>query len=187
MERKKLWIYILILCIGVMFCLSACLFSETDFVTFEEAQKLGGKIAAGGFRNMLVKSDGTVICLGNNDVYDDMLDLNDVVAVAVGDYHNMVLKSDGKVICWGNNKYGQCDVPADLSDVVAIAAGWGHSMALKSDGTVVCWGWNEDGQCDVPTGLNNEASVSFIVAGICHSMALKADGTVVSHHTDQGH
>ncbi|MDD4049103.1 MAG: stalk domain-containing protein, partial [Clostridia bacterium] len=149
----------------------------TDILTFEEAQSYEKKIATGGFQNIAVKADGTVVCWGENSECDVLAGLSNVVEVAAGSMHKMALKNDGTVVCWGDNEKGQCDVPLGLSNVVAIAAGQDHSIALKNDGTVVCWGYDEYGSCEVPAGLSNVVDVS---GGLWqHSMALKEDGTVV--------
>ena len=150
-------------------------------------------IASGGYHNLALKADGTVIAWGN-DTYGQTNvppDLTNAVAVAAGGYHSLALKTDGTVIAWGvtntvisdghtNNvspNFGQSFVPSTLSNVVAIAGGDYHSLALKSGGTVVAWGRNNSGQTNVPLGLTN---VSAIAAGSSHSLALKADGTVLA-------
>ncbi|MDD2402116.1 MAG: stalk domain-containing protein [Clostridia bacterium] len=173
-SRNALWKWAVLL---VFACLvsSILIFGSAEAVTLEEAQAYGKKIAAGYWHNMSLKSDGTVVCGGENcdGQCDVPIGLSNVVAVAAGENHSVALKSNGTVVCWGENFYGQCDVPAGLNDVVAIAVGVEHSMALKSNGTVVCWGYNN---CNVPAGLNNAVAIA---TGYWHSMALKSDGTVV--------
>ena len=103
-------------------------------------------IAAGGFHSLALKSDGTVVAWGDNDVGQSTVPggLNGVVAIAAGRRsHSLALKSDGTVVAWGQIDDGHAPVtetvPGGLNGVVAIAAGCHHSLALKSDGTVVAW------------------------------------------------
>ena len=77
-------------------------------------------IAAGGWHNLAVKSDGTVWAWGTNGFGElgndsgtssslpvQVNGLSGVVSVAVGDYHSLSLNLDGQVHAWGWNEYGQ--------------------------------------------------------------------------------
>ena len=136
-------------------------------------------IDAGGFHNLALRSDGTVVAWGENfhGQRDVPADLSGVVAISAGGAHSLALKSDGTVVAWGFNRDGETDVPSDLTDVVAIGAGSLHSLALKSDGTFVGWGNNGFGQTTIPAGLTDVVAFSV---GHSHNLALKADGTVVA-------
>ena len=138
-------------------------------------------ISAGGYHNLALKNDGTVVAWGcgnyNNGQCTVPAGLSGVAAVAAGQWHSLALKSDGTVLAWGNNSAGQTNVPAGLSSVIAIAAGGWHSLALKGDGTIIGWGYNAYGQASAPAGLT---SVIALSAGTYHSLALKSDGTVVA-------
>ena len=75
-------------------------------------------IAAGGYHDLALKQDGTVVAWGAGE--------------------------PGQSAEWD---YGQLTVPDGLNRVVAIAAGLLHSLALKQDGTVAMWGtwlWGSD-------------------------------------------
>lgn len=112
-------------------------------------------IAAGGYHNLAVQSDGTVWAFGQNwsgqlgdgtesNRYSPVKisSFSGVVAVAGGLFHSLALKSDGTVWVWGHYYHSSPQVISDFSGVVAVSAGAVHSMALKSDGTVWCWGTN---------------------------------------------
>jgi subtilisin-like proprotein convertase family protein len=79
-------------------------------------------IAAGGYHNLAIKEDRTVVAWGENGVGDCDVPsgLSGVVAIAAGEAHSLALKADGTVVAWGDNENGQCDVPSGLSGVVAI-------------------------------------------------------------------
>ncbi|MEK7678105.1 MAG: PQQ-binding-like beta-propeller repeat protein, partial [Verrucomicrobiota bacterium] len=137
-------------------------------------------IAAGGYHNLALRNDGTLIAWGRNDFGQANIPagLSNVAAIAAGQFYNLVLKTDGTVVDWGGVYVnGGVGVPSGLSNVVAIAAGDGHSLALREDGTVVAWGNNGYGEVNVPAGLSNVVAVA---AGYYHSLALRGDGTVAA-------
>ena len=75
-------------------------------------------VSAGYYHTVGLKSDGTVVAVGNNDDGQcDVDDWTDIVAVSAGYYHTVGLKSDGTVVAVGNNANGQCDV-ADWTDIL---------------------------------------------------------------------
>ena len=135
-------------------------------------------IAAGGWHNLALRADGTVLAWGDDDAgqCDVPGTLTNALAIAAGGYHSLAIRANGTVLAWGNNDYGQTAVPASLSSVIGISAGTWHSLALRADGSVVSWGDNSFGQCSVPAGLSNVVAVA---AGGNHSLALAGNGTVV--------
>lgn len=59
---------------------------------------------------MGLRSDGTVVAVGNNDYGEcDVDSWTDIVAVAAG-FHTVGLRSDRTVVATGDNEYGQCNV-----------------------------------------------------------------------------
>jgi alpha-tubulin suppressor-like RCC1 family protein len=136
-------------------------------------------VSVGGYHNMILKADGTVIAWGNNEYNQTTVpeNLGVVTAMAAGGYHSLALLVDGTVRAWGSNDSGVTAVPQELNGVTAIAAGATHSLALKDNGTVMAWGADDYGQSAVPVGLTD---VIAIAAGGYHSVALKRDGTVVA-------
>lgn len=139
---------------------------------------------------MAVKSDGSVLAWGRNDLGQTTVPAaaqSGVIAIAAGAAHTVALKNDGSVLAWGWNVDGQTTVPiAAQSGVTAIAAGHYHTVALKTNGTVVAWGSNIAGQRTVPLAAQN--GVAAISAGVYHTVALKDDRTVVAWGSNrEGH
>ena len=75
---------------------------------------------------MGLKSDGTVVAVGNNDYGQlDVGSWTNIVQVAAGAYHTVGLKSDGTVVAVGSNDFGQLNV-ATWSNIVQVDAGISH-------------------------------------------------------------
>ena len=127
-------------------------------------------VATGDGYTVGLKSDGTVVAVGQND--DGQCDVDgwtDITQVAAGLSHTVGLKSDGTVVAVGSNYEGQCDVDG-WTDITRVAAGLGHTVGLKSDGTVVATAYNASGWTDI----------AQVAAGGWHTVGLKSDGTVVA-------
>ena len=68
-------------------------------------------MSAGSTHTVGLKSDGTVVAVGNNDYGQcNVSDWTDIVALSAGSKYTIGLKSDGTVVAAGNNDSGQCDV-----------------------------------------------------------------------------
>ena len=130
----------------------------------------GKVLACGSNHTVALKSDGTVVCWGNNNTYNQCTvpgGLTNVIAVDAGDNHSIALKSDGTVVCWGRDNSGQATVPANLKAKI-ISAGGNFCAAIRTaastdvtatvgaitddevEDTVACWGLNDVGQTVVP-------------------------------------
>ena len=108
-------------------------------------------VAAGCGHIVGLKSDGTVVAVGDNiSGQCDAGNWTGIVQVATGGCHTVGVKSDGTVVAVGAkgtvpvvNDYGQCDV-GDWMDIVQVAAGGiffvGHTVGVKTNGTVVAAG-----------------------------------------------
>jgi len=150
--------------------------NDNYFITANFGPKYNPAIATGWAHTVAVKSDGSVMAVGDNDWGQcDVSDWRDINQVAAGYYHTVGLKSDGTVVAMGWNDHGQCDV-GDWTNINQIDAGYYHTVGLKSDGTVVAVGLNDYGQCDV----GNWTEIIQIAVGGVHTVGLKSDGTVVA-------
>lgn len=131
-------------------------------------------ISAGIRHGLALRSDGSVVGVGNNSFGQTNIPagLKPVVRVGAGGLHSLLLQHDGTPVGWGY----ETAPPPGLTNLVAIAPGYFHSLAIKDDGTVIGWGLDWYGQQASPPGLSNVVEVS---AGSHHSLALKSDGTVV--------
>ena len=133
-------------------------------------------LAAGGYFNLSLRSDGTVLAWGNDigGQVTSARDLTNVIAVAARGANAMALSEQGAVVAWGSGEI--TNVPPGLTNVVAIAAGIGIAVALTSDGRVVAWNNGFDlGQTNVPTGLSNIVAVA---GGFAFGLALSSDSKI---------
>lgn len=133
-------------------------------------------IAAGAEHTLGVKSDGSVLAVGDN-VWGqcDVSLWRDVVSVAAAGDHSLGLRKDGTVLVTGANEDIQRSISA-WRDIIAVATGKLHAVGLRRDGTVVAVGSNYYGQCQV-LGWRD---IVAIAAGDSHTLGLKKDGTVVA-------
>ena len=133
-------------------------------------------VSAGGSYTVGLKSDGTVVAVGDNEYGQcDVSQWTDIVAVSAGGYHTVGLKSDGTVVAVGDNKNGQCEV-SQWKDIVAVSAGVQYTVGLKSDGTVVAVGDNYFGQCEV----SQWTDIVVVSAECGGTVGVKSNGTVVA-------
>ena len=104
-KKKYLWLYLIA---GILYAVAAVL-----IITAKPWKKDIIAVAAGSFHTVGLKSDGTVVAVGDNvDGLCDVEDWTDIVDIASGGYHTVGLKSDGTVVAVGYNGDGQCDVDA---------------------------------------------------------------------------
>ena len=138
-------------------------------------------VAAGGSHTVGLKSDRTVVAVGDDTVgqVSGTAGWTGIVAIAAGRWNTVGLRADGTVVVAGANDQGQ-DAVSGWTDVVAIAAGDAFTLGLKADGTVLAAGRNAEGQCQV----GNWGGIVAISAGGAHALALRWDGTVLAAGLD---
>jgi alpha-tubulin suppressor-like RCC1 family protein len=143
----------------------------------EEQDKYKTCIFASFDFTVALKTDGTVVAVGNNrEGQCKTSGWRDIVAISVAEnVHTVGLKADGTVVAVGYNKDGRCNT-GGWRDIVAVSAGGNSTVGLKADGTVVVVGSNGSGQCN--TGGWCDIVTVFAGGGV--TVGLKADGTVVA-------
>lgn len=120
----------------------------------------GEKGGRGGGHTVGLKSDGTLVAVGDNTYgqcdFSDTEKWSDIVKVAAGDWYTVGLKSDGTVVITGKNspgnKYINEEILNNHTNIVDIAAGYGQTLLLTNDGEIICFGFDDDGKC---TGIND--------------------------------
>lgn len=124
-----------------------------------------------------LRSDGTVIAVGNNEYGQcNVADWRDIVAIFASEGGVVAgLRSNGTVVATGAGLFGECNV-SDWQGITAISIGTRHIVGLRIDGTVVAAGDTEDGdQCKVSDWRN----IVSVAAGDYYTAGLHSNGTVV--------
>jgi hypothetical protein len=130
-------------------------------------------IAAGSTHTVGLKSDGTVIAVGDNSEGQcNTEDWTDIVAISASSNNTLGLKADGTVVFTGENISSAI---SKWTDIVYASVGYAHVVGLKADGTVVATGSNNNGECDTA----NWKDMLFAAAGSSITLGVKTDGTVV--------
>ncbi|HVR85923.1 MAG TPA: RCC1 repeat-containing protein, partial [Planctomycetota bacterium] len=130
-------------------------------------------ISGGGAHSLALRSDGSLVAWGDDDVGElgngsgavqvlpvAIPDLTNVLTISAGGGHSLAVDTNGKVWAWGDNTSGELGISSatqslfpvltsqqtGLGPVKAIAAGASFSMALVTNGAVWAWGDNFSGQ-----------------------------------------
>jgi alpha-tubulin suppressor-like RCC1 family protein len=141
-----------------------------------QANSVRPMIAAGNYHSVGLRSDGTVLAVGNNQYGQcNIASWKDITQVAAGCEFTLGLKSNGTVVAVGDNYAHQCNV-SDWTDITRIDAQENLTAGLKSDGTVVFAGPNGEGWID----LSSWTDITQVAVGANHLIGLKSDGTVAA-------
>jgi hypothetical protein len=135
-------------------------------------------VAAGEANTLGLKSDGTVLAVGNNELGgSNVQSWTDIDQVDTGSHFSVGLKFDGTVVAVGDNNEGESDV-GSWTGIVQVSAGAHFTIGRKADGTILAAGDNDHGERAAVswTGMG----IVEIAAGAHHVVGLKADGTVVA-------
>lgn len=121
------------------------------------------KGGVGGGHTVGLKSDGTLVAVGDNSYgqcdFSDTEKWSDIVKIATGDWYTVGLKSTGEVVITGENapgrKYIDKEILSKYTNIVDIAAGYGQTLLLTDEGEIICFGFNDDGKCSDINGYKD--------------------------------
>ena len=135
-----MWVFFSLLAALSQWGLDAAALLSPMMVSRSPILGTGLLVAAGVYHTVGLRSDSTVVAVGDNDSGQCAVgDWTNIIRIAAGMSHTVGLTSDGTVVAVGSNDYGQCDV-SRWTDIVQVAAGIYHTVGVRSDGTVVAAG-----------------------------------------------
>ena len=154
-----------------------CEKSKSDIISQIKKKALKNirmSIATGRDCTVGLKSDGTVVAVGNNKY--DVSDWKDIVAVSLGAHRIIGLKSDGSVAVVGEDIYGEYNV-SYWEDIVVISEGCYHTVGLYSDGCTIA---SSSVHYNMEDSVSNWKNIISVSSGNDYTVGLKSDGTVVA-------
>ena len=139
-------------------------------------------VATGPDYTCLLKSDGSVICLGAHENSVPALDVR-LKSITSGESHACGIKTDRTIVCWGSSEMGSSGVDIGLTNPPAgefssISAGVFHTCGVRTNGTLACWGLNELGGEYIGLADPPDGAFTSVSAGWLHSCGVKTDGSV---------
>jgi alpha-tubulin suppressor-like RCC1 family protein len=69
-----------------------------------------GSVALGTDHGCAVRTDGTLVCWGDNTFGQSSPPTGTFTQVSAGTFHTCGVKTDGTFVCWGDNFSGQVDM-----------------------------------------------------------------------------
>ena len=90
-------------------------------------------VAAGLWHACGLRSNGTVVCLGDNEHGQSDAPAGEFTAIAAGHYHTCGIRVDATLVCWGEAPL------SPTGEFTALEAGGDWSCALRVDGAMACW------------------------------------------------
>jgi alpha-tubulin suppressor-like RCC1 family protein len=130
-------------------------------------------VSAGYRHTCGVRTDGAVICWGDNTYGQSAAPAGNFTSVSAGYRHTCGVRTDGTVVCW-HASYGEARAPTGV--FTAVSAGYLYTLGLMTDGSVVCWGGTVQG-CKMPPGGTVDGVLTTVSAGYDVACGLKMDGT----------
>lgn len=132
-----------------------------------------GIVDAGFHFTVALKSDGTVISLGGENIYTGGWE--GVRQIAAYGNHVVGLCSNGTVVFTGKNVSGESNT-AGWSNVVQVAACYEGTIGLTNDGRVLYSGYNMNNQ----SACTSWTDIKLLLGGEDHIAGLTEDGCVVT-------
>jgi alpha-tubulin suppressor-like RCC1 family protein len=135
---------------------------------------------AGGQKHVCgIRTNGTVVCGGDNASNQSTPLGGTFTQLAAGGGHTCGLRPDTTVECWGLNTDSEATPPS--GSFLQIAAGTASTCGIKSNGDVQCWGvsqTNPSASANHGQGLPSPGTFRQISARSAHTCGVRADGTV---------
>ena len=133
-----------------------------------------GVLSAGASHTCGIKSDGIVVCWGDNSRGQlSGIPNGTFTQVSASNDHTCGIKKDGTITCWGSNLFGQLTaIPIPSGSFMQVSAGGLCSCALRSNGSVACWKHKQAPIVTVPWSPKFKPSLNFNnILGLCSPLS----------------
>jgi len=131
-------------------------------------------VAAGASHTVGLKSDGTVVAVGDNSYGElNVTGWTNIIRVAAGAFYTVGLKSDGTVVTTSPTMGGNV---SGWTNIIQVAAGGSTTVGICANGTVVAAGYNTHGELNV----GGWTDIVQVAAGPGFTLGRKSNGTVVA-------
>jgi alpha-tubulin suppressor-like RCC1 family protein len=134
------------------------------------------QVSSGGFgvdspQACAIKTDGSVVCWGDNRYGQSMALSTTFTQVVGGQWFCAIVGIDRFASCWDPRSVGSSERGGPF---VQVSAGMVHACGVRDDRSVDCWGNNQWGESSPPPGTFSE-----VASGGAHTCGLRTDGTTV--------
>ena len=135
-------------------------------------------VSAGEQHTCGVKTNGSVVCWGDDEYGQSTPPSGKFASVSAGDRHTCGVKTNGSVACWGDDEHGKSTPPS--GKFTYVGAGLHYTCGLTTNGSTVCWGgYDEESIWQMP-GEFTSISVSLL-----ETCGVKTDGSIACSGDDQ--
>ena len=97
------------------------------------------QVSAGPDHNCALKTTGSIVCWGSNQVGQSEEPSGIFQQVSAGTSQTCGLKSNGSIVCWGWPPQVEY-VPPPSGQFQQVSVGFWHGCGLRTDDHIVCWG-----------------------------------------------
>ncbi len=95
-------------------------------------------ISAGYTFTCGIRTDGTLVCWGDNRSGQSTPPTGTFTQVSSGLSHSCAIRTDGTLACWGYNPSGATTAPDGT--FIQVSAGDDTTCGVRTNGTLACWG-----------------------------------------------
>lgn len=134
-----------------------CWGDNTDIMSEVMPSEKISAVSAGFHHVCALRTDGEVVCLGDNLFGQCDAPSGSYIAVAAGGRHSCALRASGEAVCWGDNQYQQAEPPDTRFS--QVEAHEDCNCGLTEDGRMECWGNDAFDHCIARDGTFSDISI----------------------------
>lgn len=129
------------------------------------------QLDAGFTHTCALKSDGELVCWGDNEYGQLQVPDQSWTTFTAGEYFTCAIRVGGQMYCWGEAEYGATAHPEGAWK--AVSGGYLHACGIRTYDSLDCWGTDIVGSTTPPGGTWKALSLGGII-----SCAIGTDDTL---------